>query len=77
MSDIPTVKITIAPNATITGVDIVDAFQCYGPLVPISMSLELRGDDGSRMCFHDQPFRPVCIGERVAVELDFPPEVTE
>ena len=71
MSDIPTVKITRVPNATIVGMEITSGYKGVG------MQLEISRDDGSKVSFRDLPFLPVHLGERVTVALHFPPEVTE
>lgn len=77
MSDVPTAKITRVPNATIVGMEITAGYAGARPFVPTNMELDIRRDDGTSVSFRDLPFRPVHLGERVTVELHFPPEVTE
>ena len=55
-------------NATIVGMQITRERMTNGP---IEMSLEVREDRGFTTTLHWLPFRPVRLGERVTLTLDF------
>jgi len=55
-------------NATIVGMAITSERLKGGPM---EMSLEVREDRGFTVTIHGMPFRPVRLGERITLTLDF------